>query len=185
MRTLYMVPRMYTVEELLLILPEIPKDYSNISAEFWEYIEGKLIPFKNNIKHLYRDVVTVGGSIGLRFVKEIDEECHKIMEKLVSFGSSLEATEEPGLLAEAESWVKLMRAGRIKGAVMELFRDNLIERDNYVAKVITDTLKSNECGVLFIEPSRRIQVPSDFKVIRVCPFEPSDYVNRVVAERKD
>ena len=184
MRTLYVVPRMYTIEEMRLILLEIPEDYSSKVDEFWKYVEDKLNPLRKIIKHVYRDMVTVGSNEGLEYINEVDERCHKIIETLIDSGARLEVTEDSDLVAEAESWVGLMGSRGLSHAAMELFRENLEERNSHIAKVITETLKPDEAGVLFIEPSRKVNFPSDFKIIKMCPFEPIDYVNTLQTKRR-
>lgn len=182
MRTVYLVPRMYTVEEVQLILFRVPDDYSGKLDEFWSYVEDKLALVRERVKHVYRDMVTRGGVEGLAYVKEVDERCYRVIEMLVNSGAQLEATEDAALIAEAESWVSLMKATGLGSAVMELFKENLEERNRFIAKTIAETVKVDEMGVLFLEPTRRVELPEDFKVIKVCPFEPTDYINSLIAK---
>ncbi|MEM2901661.1 MAG: hypothetical protein QXO32_02870 [Candidatus Bathyarchaeia archaeon] len=182
MRTLYLVPRMYTVEEVQLILFQVPEDYSSKLDEFWSYVEDKLAVIKERVKHVYRDMVTRGGVEGLGYVKEVDERCYRVIEMLVRSGARLEVTEDANLVAEAESWVSLMKATGLRSAVMDLFKQNLEERNRFIAKAISETVKVDEIGVLFLEPTRRVELPEDFKVIKVCPFEPADYINSLIAK---
>jgi hypothetical protein len=186
MKTLYIVPRMYTHEEIQFIISATPSDYKDKSQEFWNYIESKLIPFQKKIKHIYRDILSKNGREALEYLQVIDAKGYTIIEKLVNAGAILEKTEDQTLLSEAESWLNLMRRGRLSGSIMELFQSNLSERNKFIAKVINDTLESGESGVLFIEATRRIQdlLSSDFKVIKVCPFEPIDYVNSYLKKKE-
>ena len=125
MKTLYIVPRMYTYEEIQFIISAIPSDYTDKSQEFWNYVESKLIPFQKKIKHIYRDILSKNGREALEYLQVIDTKGYTIIEKLVNAGAILEKTEDQTLLSEAESWLNLMRRGRLSGSIMELFQSNL------------------------------------------------------------
>ena len=182
-RSLLYVPRMYTREELLMITPQIPPDLDAKTAEFWKYVEEKIAPFVGKAKAVYHDMVHVSGDEGLKLISTIDEQCYPIVRKLTEGGAMVQATEDVALLSEAESWVGIMRDPRNRGA-LELFVENLKERNRHISETVEKTLQEGETGVIFIEPSRQITFPKDITVIRVCPFEPTDYVNGMLARQR-
>ncbi|MEM4246070.1 MAG: hypothetical protein QW390_02105, partial [Candidatus Bathyarchaeia archaeon] len=175
-RTLLYVPRLYTPEEVQMIFPKTPQDYEEKAEEFWRYVDEKVSPFAGRVKRVYHDTLHLSGYNGLELIAEIDERCYPIVKKLVDSGASVEATEDEALISEAEGWVKMI-SGRQDPGAAELFLENLEERNRHISKIIDRTLLEGEYGVIFIEPTRRINLPDSITVIRVCPFEPTDYVN--------
>ena len=47
----------------------------------------------------------------------------------------------------------------------------------FTVSTVDKTLNDGEIGVLFIDRDRRIIFPDTIRVIRMHPFDPSDYLN--------
>ncbi|WP_455364690.1 hypothetical protein [[Eubacterium] cellulosolvens] len=182
-KTLFYIPRLYTPEEMKMILPKEPEDYKLKAEEFWQYIDEKLTPFVRKIKRVYHDIVHLSGREGLELISVIDSSCYPIAKKIVEAGGTVQATEDIALISEAESWVDMMRRGSNPGT-LELFLQNLEERNKYIADIIQKTLNQDETGAVFIEPTRKLTFSPEINIIRVCPFEPTDYINSMIAKLK-
>jgi len=174
-RTLILIPLMYTREQLKTILSEVPEDYESKSEEFWNYVEEKLKPMVSRISTVYLEALCEGGSRGLELIGSL-EKSQALVRRLIETGSRLEASEDEVLVVETESWAQLIRSSS-NPVLLELYRDNMEERDRYVADRVNQTLKDGEIGVILLDPSRNVQPPEDTKLIRMCPFDPKDYLN--------
>jgi len=164
-RRLIVVPRMYTEEEMILATGgEISEEVKAEIERFWLNLEEKLSKF-GRIHKIYRDMVTADGDGGAEQLSAMDPHNFRVVKSLMEKGAKLVGTEDPLLIREAEAWVGVMAWG--SPSALELFRDNLRDRNRYIADRIEETLKPGEVGVLFIDPSRDVVLPKGLEVIRI------------------
>jgi len=175
-RMLLLVPRMYTEEEFKKLVQTLPEDFGPKTLEFWSYVEEKLQVFAGKIQRIYRDEVCQGGKEGLAHLSSVDRENFSIVRRLVENGAVLEATEDTLLVAESESWLEMIEQDPLDTMPLELYQATVRERDDYVVKRIDETLLDEETGVLFLKPGREIDFNESVKIIRVCRFDPADYL---------
>ena len=168
-RMLINIPTMYEKEEIRNTLGQIPNDFKKIHSEFWNYIEGKLNPFVGKIRFVYSD--------RLNPEEEGESRSTALLKKLIEGHAEFHCVEDYLLAAEAEAWLEMLEAGSAQAA-RELYEENLAERDGHAKDVVAQTLKDGEIGVLFVAPARKIMFPPDIKVVKMCPFDPVDYLNR-------
>ena len=88
-------------------------------------------------------------------------------------------TEDLILILETESWSDMARQG-IGGAEEEMLEGSLRERCASLSKKVSQTLKEGETGVLFIDALRELNFNEDIRVIRMMPFDPRDYLKRLL-----
>jgi hypothetical protein len=173
------IPRLYSKDEFINFCSKIPKDYDSKSEEFWGYVEEKLKPYLTRacINRIYLESLDKKGDEGIGLAKEIlDSRGFKIIKLLIDKGGKLYATEDTNLIQETSSWLALLGDNPNLNIMIEMYQESLSERDSYIAKVIDQTLKDNEIGVIIIEPTHRLSLPEDIKVIKMCRFDPSDYL---------
>lgn len=172
-RMLIYVPRMYDREEFRRLTGIAPQDFDQKEKEFWEYVEEKLT-LLGRIQRIYLEGLVSGGKEGLKTLNP-ENRNHVIIRKLVENGAVLHSTEDPIMVAESESWLDMMMK-QPSSEIYDFYKESIKERDNYIANIINQTLKEDEIGVLFIESTHRVELP-DVKIIKMCRFEPSDYLN--------
>jgi hypothetical protein len=175
-RMLLLVPRMYTEKEFKRLAPALPEDFGPKTLEFWSYVEEKLQVFVGKIQRVYRDEVCQGGKEGLAHLSSIDRENFPIVRKLVENGAVLEATEDSLLVAESKSWLDMATQNPVDTMPLELYQETVRERDDYVTKRIDETLLDEETSILFLKPGREINLNERVKIIKVCRFDPADYL---------
>ncbi len=176
-RMLLLVPRMYTEEEFKNVTPVLPEDFAAKTAEFWSYVEEKLQVFAGKIQRIYRDEICQNGEQGLVHLSSADSENYLIAKKLVENGAVFEATEDSLLVAESKSWLNMIKQNPLDSMLLEMYQETFRERDGYIARRIDETLKDEETGVLFLKPNRDINLGERVKMIKVCRFDPADYLN--------
>jgi len=185
-RTLLRIPRMFTKEDLSRMDPRLPEDYDEKAKEFWTYVDSRLSALGVRIKKIYLESIGVVGKRHLDMLGIADPAQHKVVKKLLDSGAELIEAESPELVLETMSWMQRMQdvfttdRGEDVSAVQaigEFMQESLRERDEFVGRKVDESLKEGETGVLFMDLSRRIDMPSDVRVILTCPFQPRDYVN--------
>jgi hypothetical protein len=175
-RMLLLVPRMYTEEEFKRLAPAFPEDFGPKTLEFWSYVEEKLQGFVGKTQRIYRDEVCQGGKEGLAYLSSVDRENFTIVRKLVENGAVLEATEDSLLVAESKSWLDMIEQNPLDTMPLELYQETVRERDGYVTRRIDETLLDEKTGILFLKPGREINLNEHVKIIKVCRFDPADYL---------
>jgi hypothetical protein len=130
--------------------------------KFWEELEKEIIGLKLDFEHtkIYQDGLPAEGEIGMKIVytaAKLGSQNYRLIEKLVEKGAQIVATESPELLIEERNLLMEMYNSptleeREKAKRRyELRKKNLLlERDEYIASRISNTLKTAETGVLFI-----------------------------------
>lgn len=185
-RTLLRIPRMFTKEDLSRMDPRLPEDYDEKAKEFWTYVESRLSVLGVRIKKIYLESIGVIGKRHLDMLAIADPAQHKVVKELLDSGAELVEAESPELVLETMSWMQRMQdafstdRGEDVSAVQaigEFMQESLRERDEFVGRKVDESLKEGETGALFMDLSRRIDVPNDVRVILTCPFQPRDYVN--------
>ena len=173
---LFVVPRMYTQNEFRGLVSTIPQDFAAKTFEFWSYVEDKLKAFVGKIERVYRDEICEGGEKALAYLSNIDHENFLIVKKLVDSGAVFEATEDSILVAESISWTEAVKYNPLDQISLEMLQETIRERDNYVSRRINETLQDEETGILFMKPDRTVNLNASAKVIRMCRFDPADYL---------
>ena len=169
---------MFTKEELESIDSNLPEDFQSRSKEFWDYVAEK-IKRPRVINRIYFDSLT-SEKDALGYVEKNNAECGLLIEALISDGATLYPTEDRLLVEETASWAAMMENGKREDPTMvELLTQSISDRNRFLSNVVNETLKENETGLLFVRPGRDIvnSLPPDIKVIKIQPFEPSDYLN--------
>ncbi|MGC8850117.1 MAG: hypothetical protein ACP5QI_06560 [Candidatus Bathyarchaeia archaeon] len=180
-RKLIIVPRMYTEEEIMLATGKrISMRVKDEIKSFWSNLEEQLSKL-GRIDKVYRDMITADGDEGIRQLSTMDPYNYRIVKSLLERGAELMATEDPLLVEEAEAWVGTMALG--SPSALELFRDNLSDRNRYIAERIDTTLGRGEVGILFIEPSRNVEFPEGLEVLRV-ELGSSDLLRSLIGGKK-
>ncbi|MCX8192062.1 MAG: hypothetical protein N3F06_04565 [Nitrososphaerales archaeon] len=131
--------------------------------------------FTSKISKVYYGSLSKGGEEGLKFLKAGNQPGYEQVRMLVDAGAELLATEDPVLVEETMSWLRMVE-DEPKGPIQQMIKKNMSERNRYVARRINETLLDGEVGVIFLEPYRNLKLSPDIRVIRVCPFSPEDYV---------
>jgi hypothetical protein len=128
---------------------------------------------------VYQDGLPAGGDLGKKIVDETAAKGSKnylIVQKLMSRGATIEATESTPLLMKEYAYIKAIVSAdtpeKQRSALEEYDRakDALIKaRDDHIAAAIDRTLKEGETGILFIGAAHDVlpRLPKDIEVKRL------------------
>jgi hypothetical protein len=179
MRTVFVVPLMFTRNDFAEIDPNPPDDYEAKSEEFWNYVSDKLrAPV--NIQKMYFDSLTKEKlQETLKFIRSSNDRAYNLVERFKEAGAELQVTEDSILIEETTAWARMLKENNTSGSTQELFAQSMVDREKCVAKLIGESLKDGEMAILFLSPGRRTgdYLPSDIRVIKIQPFDPVDYLN--------
>jgi hypothetical protein len=174
---------MYTKDEFKEEASYVPDDYDMKCEEFWGYLAEKLSVFRGRIRKIFRESLSINTKEALLALSGDEQRGRSVLASLLEDGVQLEPTEDPILVAETESWIKMMR--RTPNEMLsELYGQSLAERNRYIANRIGESLHDGEVGLLLIDSRRRIEPPQDIRVIRACPFDPADYLVSTIVKAK-
>jgi hypothetical protein len=185
MRTLFVIPKMFTLDEMKGISSTVPDDCDQKSKEFWDYVDDRLRSLRS-VQRLYYDSLTKKAEDeeqqkeALEFIKKNHKHCYDLVRKFVEAGAKLEPTEDPLLVQEALAWISMINDDKnLDLGTQEMLAKNMIDRDKYIAERISESLKDREIGILFLAPGRQTveRIPPGIRVIKIQPFDPSDYLN--------
>jgi hypothetical protein len=167
LRTVILVPVMYSEADTREMLSKVPSDYQETSAEFWSYVGTKLRSLAKSISAVY----LIWGSW------KMDERAIEILGFLQKGGTILQRIHNEGLVDEARAWYLAKRDPK-QGAGRELLQEARQEIFQALDKMIKSSLGDTQVGVVFYEPSCRPSLDEDYRVIRMSPIDPLDYLNR-------
>jgi hypothetical protein len=164
---------MYSEGDVREILGKVPPDYQKTSAEFWSYVGEKLRSIAKSISTVY----LIWGR------QRMDERATEILDFLEKGGTTAQRIQDEGLVDEARSWYLAERDPK-QGACGELLQETRREILQALDEMVDSSLGDPQVGVVFYEPSCRLSFDGDFRVIRMSPIDPLDYLNRNLVQQR-
>jgi hypothetical protein len=174
---------MYTKAEFRDEASYVPDDYEAKCEEFWRYVAEKLSVFRGRIRKIFRESLSTNTKEALLALSGDEQGSRSVLVSLLEDGAEPESTEDPILMAETQSWIEMIR-GTPSEMVSEMYGESLAEQNRYVANRIGESLREGEVGLLLIDSRRRVEPAQDIRVIRVCPFDPADYLASTIIKAK-
>ena len=171
----------------LFCIPLIPqfnqKDLSDklkkSTEEFWPQVASKLEDLKRmgEVSHVFVEAVTKEGKTGLDMVKQLGEDCYRIVKEKLDKGAKLIAVENEEILNEFMDWSLCLsvirRSQKVFTKVLEFHQNARNIRNKEIAKKIDETLKKNDCGLLLMTEENRMKIQpilsSDIQVFLIQP----------------
>ena len=109
----------------------------------------------------------------MKVMKKLNSSSYQIAKAKCDNGAVLEVIEDMELVEEAMDWERCLLFGlvseKVASKVSEFYAEALRKRYEFMAKKMSETLKGNEAGLLFIREGHRIQFPNDMEVFSVSP----------------
>lgn len=128
MRTLYVIPKMFTFQEISPISATVPDDYYQRSKEFWDYINEKIAPLK--IQKIFYDSLTDEDSdTTSEMIKKDNENCYRIVQRFRESGANLQATEDPIMVQETASWFSMLKDNETLVTTQEMIAKSIDDRN--------------------------------------------------------
>ena len=168
-KKLYLVPIVYSGDGA-------PDEYRERCSRYWQQVAEQLTNLASRIgrvNRVYHESVFQSGEDGMKAVERLNPSSYLIAKAECDNGAILEAIEEKELLEEVLDWQRCLTLGfmsdKVASRVSEFYVEAARERNEFMAKKISETLKDNEAGLLFIGEGHSVQFPSDIEVFSIFP----------------
>ena len=168
-RKLFFVPLIFT-----------PRDIQGELFEkvfrYWDQVEVQLTSLEVKLgiaKKVYHELVPVGGEEESKIIEELNSTSYGIVKARLDKGAELEPLEDADLLTESLDWTRCLAVGLQNQKVFDKVYESYIQaqkkRNEHIAKMINDTLKESEVGILLMREGHQVQFPADIEVFYVSP----------------
>lgn len=156
--------------------PQVPQEGHDLLDRYWTEVKDHINNLERSlttVSHVYHESLFANGDEGMELLNQINPKAYSFIEEMCKSTATLEATEDKDLFAENSDWHRCLTIGLSSEKVLNLAVQNLQEttqkRFESIGKLIDETLKEDEAGVLFISENHNIQFPNDIQVFYVAP----------------
>ena len=168
-RKLFFVPLLFTPKQL-------EGELFEKVFKYWDQVESQLSNLELKlgiVEKVYHELVPVGGEEGSKIIEELNSTSYGIVKARLDKGAQLEPLENADLLTESMDWTKCLAIGlqnqKVFDKVYEAYLQAQTKRNEHIAKMINDTLKEGEVGILLMREGHQVQFPADIEVFYVSP----------------
>ena len=168
-KKLYFVPLVYSGEE-------VPDEYKEKCGRYWQQVAEQLTNLTSKIgkvNRVYHESIFASGEDSMKAIESLNPGSYKIARTQCDNGAILEAIEEKELFEEVMDWQRCLMLGfisdKVASKVSEFYVEAVKKRNEFMAKKISETLKDDEAGLLFIREEHSVQFPSDIEVFSIFP----------------
>jgi len=183
-KKIYLIPLIY-------VNKDAPPEFRKKIAYYWQQVVEQLANLEakiGKIKHIYHESIYQLGEDGMEFMEKINPDGYQISTDKCGDGAVLEAIENKELLDETVDWERCILLGfaseKVASKVSGFYVEALKRRYEFMANRISETLKRNEAGLLFITENHRLQFPANIEVFNV--FPPAlDEIHRWLRDRAE
>lgn len=208
MRKLYLVPIIHTSADMGSLAPALNEHAATeLGQEVWQKHKETVHGFWNSIAlffnsinvngfKVYQDGLVASGEEGIRIVTQGVKEGsqnYEIILSLLQRGATLVKTEDITLVKKEYNLItKMAQAKSARQRATAVFRYKLNkeiilkQRDNFIAKTISETLEEGESGVLFIGAYHNIlaKLASDIRAMQVKEVAKVEEYHRLLTDKK-
>ena len=168
-KKLYLVPLVYSVEEA-------PDEYKEKCSYYWQQVAEQLNNLASKIgmvNRVYHESIFQSDEDGMKAMERLNPSGYQIAKIQYDNGAIFEAVEEEELFEEFMDWQRCLMIGfmsdKVASKVSEFYVEATKKRNEFIAKKISETLKGDEAGLLFIREEHSVQFPSDIEVFSIFP----------------
>jgi len=168
-KKLYLVPLVYSTEEA-------PDEYKEKCRSYWQQVTEQLTNLASKIgrvNRVYHESIFQSGEDGMKTMKRLNPSSYQIAQTQCDSDATFEKVEEEELFEEVMDWQRCLMVGfmsdKVASKVSEFYAEATKKRNEFIAKKISETLKENEAGLLFIREEHSVQFPSDIEVFSIFP----------------
>jgi len=168
-KKLYLVPLVYSGEEAF-------DEYKEKCSRYWQQVAEQLTNLASKIgrvNRVYHESIFQSGEDGMKTTERLNPSSYQIAKTQCANGAIFEAVEERELFEEVMDWQRCLMLGfisdKVASKVSEFYAEATKRRNEFMAKKISETLKDDEAGLLFIREGHSVQFPSDMEVFSIFP----------------
>jgi hypothetical protein len=168
-KKLYLVPIVYSGEGA-------PDEYKERCSRYWQQVTEQLTNLASKIgkvSRVYHESIFQSGEDGMKALERLNSDSYQIVKTQCDNGAVFEAIEERELFEEVTDWQRCLMLGlmsdKAASKVSEFYVEAARKRNEFMARKISETLKDDEAGLLFIRQGHSVQFPTDIEVFSIFP----------------
>jgi hypothetical protein len=109
----------------------------------------------------------------MKAMERLNPSSYQIAKTQCDNGAIVETIEERELSEEVMDWQRCLMLGfisdKVGSKIFEFYGEAARKRNEFMAKRISETLKDDEAGLLFIREEHSVQFPGDVEVFSIFP----------------
>ena len=168
-KKLFFVPLLFSSESA-------PEEYKMKVSVYWQQVSEQLNKLEGqigSIKRIYHESIVQAGEDGLKMLENLSAGSYQVVKNRCESDAVFEAFEDKELLEETIDWERCIFSGLISHKVAKQVSESYFEtskkRAEFLSKKISETLKEDEVGLLFIQEEHKLQFAADIKVFSIFP----------------
>jgi hypothetical protein len=168
-KKLYLVPLIYSGEEA-------PDEYKEKCNRYWQQVAVQLTNLASKIgrvNRVYHESIFQSGEDGMKAMESLNPGSYQIAKTQCENGAIFETIEERELFQEVMDWQRCLMlsliSNKVASKVSEFYVEAARKRNEFIAKKISETLKNDEAGLVFIREEHSVQFPGDIEVFSIFP----------------
>jgi hypothetical protein len=168
-RKLYVVPLVYAGQDAA-------DEYKEKCNRYWQQVSEQLTNLAakiGKVNRVYHESIFQSGEDGIKAMERLGTGSYQIAQTHCDNGATFETIEQRELLEEVLDWQRCLMLGfmsdKVANKVSEFYVEAARKRNEFVAQKISETLKEDEAGLLFMREEHSVQFPSDIEVFSVFP----------------
>jgi hypothetical protein len=168
-RKLYLVPLVYFTDDA-------PDEYKEKCRRYWQQVAEQLANLASKIGkvgRVYHESVFQSGEDGMKAMRRLDPSGYQIARTECDNGAIFETVEDEELFEEVMDWQRCLMLGfmseKVASKVSEFYIEAAKKRNEFMANKISETLKDDESGLLFVREEHSVQFPNDLEVFSIFP----------------
>ena len=168
-KKLYFVPLLFSSDKA-------PEEYKKKVSVYWQQVSEQLSKLEGqigSIRRIYHESIVQPGEDGLKMLENLSPGSYQVVKNKCESGAVLEAFEDKELLEETIDWERCIFSGltsqKVAMQVSESYFETSKKRAEFLSKQITETLKEEEVGLLFIQEEHKLQFAGDIEVFSIFP----------------
>jgi hypothetical protein len=168
-KKLYLVPLVYSTEEA-------PDEYKEKCSRYWQQVAEQLTNLASKIgrvNRVYHESIFQSGEDGMSALERLDSSGYQVARTQCANGAVFEIVEDEELFEEVMDWQRCLMLGfmsdKVASRVSEFYVEAAKKRNGFIANKISETLKDDEAGLLFIREEHSVQFPNDVEVFSIFP----------------
>jgi hypothetical protein len=168
-KKLYLVPLIYSGEEA-------PDEYKEKCSRYWQQVAVQLTNLASKIgrvNRVYHESIFQSGEDGMKAMERLYPGSYRITKTQCENGAIFETIEERELFQEVMDWQRCLMLGftsdKVASKVSQFYVEAARKRNEFMAKKISETLKDDEAGLVFIREEHSMEFPGDIEVFSIVP----------------
>lgn len=161
----------------LVFAPDDPDaEFNKVLADYWQEAKeqiNKLEEGMTRVSKVYHELISLSGDEGMKAIDEMDAGSKPIVKGCLEKGAAFYPVEDRRLMTEFIDWSRCLSVGLFSRNALEIvdkeYNEVQQKRQDNIVKIIDETLKGDEVGMLVAREELEIQFPQDVEVFRIAP----------------